>query len=123
MLKLFLATMFALFSFTLATQSSSFAASSQPAICPFIYLPVCGTVGGTQKTFGNSCLAHAAGATKVALGACPAPIKFCPTIYLPVCAIKHGIRQTYSNSCEATRAGATVISKGQCVRMTLKPSK
>jgi hypothetical protein len=120
MFKLLVTAIFALFTIILAGQPS-IAASSHPTICPYVYLPVCGTIGATQQTFGNSCLAHAGGATIVVPGACPAPIKFCPTIYLPVCAIKYGIRRTYSNSCEATRAGATVIAKGQCVPLTLKP--
>jgi len=119
MFKLLVTMIFALFSIALAAQPS-FAASPHGAICPFIYQPVCGTVGGTQKTFANSCIAHSAGASHVVPGACQTQIKFCPMIYQPVCGIKYGVRQTYSNSCVATRAGATVISQGQCPVRTHK---
>jgi hypothetical protein len=88
---------------------------SSKMICPDIYLPVCGSIGGHQQTYPNACDAKRAGAGSAIPGACQTKPKFCPMIYQPVCAqITRGNRQTYANSCVAEAAGATVVSNGKC---------
>ena len=120
MLKSLAIAILTLFSIILTAQPIFVASAQAATTCPDAYLPVCGTVDGTQKPFRNECFARAAGATHLVKGACTNPIRFCPMIYQPVCAIKFGVRRTYSNSCEANRAGATDISTGQClVRPTM----
>ena len=85
-------------------------AHSSKMICPDIYLPVCGSVGGQRQTFPNSCDARRSGATSVTAGACRSRPVICPMIYQPVCGqISRGNRQTYANSCKAEAAGATVV--------------
>jgi hypothetical protein len=46
-------------------------AQARPArICPMIYRPVCGVKYGHLKTYGNSCMARAAGARILYPGHC-----------------------------------------------------
>lgn len=42
----------------------------RPQACTMEYMPVCGRVGGSLQTFGNSCTARAAGAEIVGRGEC-----------------------------------------------------
>ena len=42
----------------------------QPTICTLEYAPVCGVLGTSQTTYGNSCQLKAAGATFIGSGAC-----------------------------------------------------
>jgi Kazal-type serine protease inhibitor domain len=89
--------------------------ASKMMICPDIYLPVCGSVGGQRQTFPNSCDARRAGAGSITAGACQTRPIACPRIYQPVCAQKgRGNRQTYANACTAEMDGATVVSNGKC---------
>jgi hypothetical protein len=44
--------------------------ASHAIVCTEQYLPVCGRVGGTHRTYSNACFARAAGAEIVAPGPC-----------------------------------------------------
>ena len=52
----------------------------RPTVCAEQYLPVCGRLGDTAKTYPNACYARAAGAVVIADGPCsertaPSPSK------------------------------------------------
>ena len=54
--------------------AQSMQAQTRMGVCPEVYIPVCGTVAGVQKTFSNECFARGAGATNIMPGAC-APVE------------------------------------------------
>lgn len=87
-------------------------------ICSDLWLPVCATKDGAQKTYGNQCMAKADGATNIKPGACedpePKQQTFCPLVVLPVCAKKDGEERSYTNACFALANQATIIHKGKC---------
>ena len=63
--------------FMLGTTGSSEAAKKKtapkpaaPVVCPWVWAPVCGTVGGHRHTFSNARFAKQAGAKKITKGAC-----------------------------------------------------
>ncbi len=85
----------------------------QQSVCTMQWDPVCGEdANGVRITYGNSCMAEAAGAKIVSEGECPVA---CTLEYSPVCGEdKNGTKATYDNECLAEAAGATVVSQGDC---------
>lgn len=89
------------------------------AICPLIWMPVCGC---DNITYGNDCQAQAAGVTQWTQGECGSqggcidpdlidPNAICPDIWMPVCGCDD---ITYGNSCEAQANGVTQWTDGEC---------
>lgn len=81
--------------------------------CTLNFDPVCGTVDGVEKTFGNECEAEKAGATKIEEGLC-SPMEACPTEKDPVCGMLEEEKRNFDNLCIAEAAGATDIQDGLC---------
>jgi hypothetical protein len=52
------------------TMSMPFGSSARAAMCDEVWMPVCGTVNGMQRTFSNACWAKMAKAKHVHKGAC-----------------------------------------------------
>ena len=89
---------------------------------PCSYLPVC---GADNQTYGNNCMATAAGVEVAHEGECtgPTPLPIakddnsssrpiaCPALYAPVCS-RSGA--TYDNSCVAQGSGDIVACQGAC---------
>lgn len=103
--------------------------SEPPVDCPTVEAPVCGEDG---ETYGNACLAEAAGATVAYEGRCRADgdcgadtdcelgsiceagaceIVGCERIYAPVCGADG---RTYANACVARTAHVEVAAEGEC---------
>jgi hypothetical protein len=89
-------------------------------VCTEQYDPICGC---NDKTYGNACLAGAAGITSFTKGECEKkadckeldfpPQYPCTAQYDPVCGCN---KKTYPNSCEAERVGIKTYTKGECVK-------
>lgn len=47
------------------------ATAARGIACTMEYAPVCGTVAKKRRTFGNACMARAAGATNLKKRVCP----------------------------------------------------
>ncbi len=88
------------------------------AVCPDIYMPVCGSNG---QNYNNACQANRAGqgysqgeCNQIGIpgGGIPGggTGSTCPDIYMPVCG-SNG--QNYRNACEANRSGQS-YSQGEC---------
>ncbi len=54
----------------LAQPASPGDAAPRPTVCTEQYVPVCGRLNGTLKTYSNQCYARAAGAEVIAQGPC-----------------------------------------------------
>lgn len=89
------------------------------AICPTVVMPVCGCNG---VTYGNSCLAEAAGIPNYVNGICDTSnvgcvqgpvdsLVVCFQVYDPVCGCNS---VTYSSSCVAEASGISNYSLGVC---------
>ncbi len=112
----------------------------KPAICTKEYMPVCGQpkmpeckdgmmcaqVMPAQKTYSNTCMMKADGATLVSEGACgDQGQKICTMEYAPVCGRKIEGKEgttaailktkTYSNTCMMKVDEATLVHNGECV--------
>lgn len=92
--------------------------SHAKGVCTMIWLPVCATKDGVEKTYTNKGCAKVDGAEVVRVGRCedprPSQTTYCTMEYIPVCAAKNGAETTYSNACVALADGATVKYKGKC---------
>ena len=99
---------------TFAGQQPALAKKGHGAICPRIFLPVCGLkTDGTRQTFPNACVARGAHARILNKGECSGQI--CTFIFLPVCARPpEGGQRTYPNACVAENANAVFLHKGEC---------
>ncbi len=97
-----------------------------PPICTREYDPVCARRGPDRRTFGNGCLAEAAGYRILGDGECgfgpppgsppgpPPEDRFCTREYQPVCGQKGSRTRTFGNECEAEAADYRVIDDGPC---------
>lgn len=119
----------------------------KPTMCTKEYMPVCGqpkmpeckstvchTMMPAQKTYSNTCMMKADGATLVSEGACgDQGQKICTMEYAPVCGKKTVVNnckptattacttiaswkksKTYSNTCMMKADGATFVRSGEC---------
>lgn len=89
------------------------------AVCPTVVMPVCGC---NEITYGNSCLAEAAGISNYTNGSCDSSsldcvqgavdsLVVCFEVYDPVCGCNS---VTYSNSCVAEASGISNYFMGSC---------
>lgn len=93
----------------------------EAGICSREYQPVCARRGGDIRTFGNECLADAAGYRTRHGGECrddyrPVPPResACSREYDPVCGSRDGHNRTFANDCLADTAGYRVRYGGEC---------
>lgn len=89
------------------------AAAARP--CTREYRPVCGLSDrGGRSTYGNACMARAAGAKILHNGECfSGPV--CILLYDPVCARDaKGRLRDFGSLCEAEAANAAFVRKGTC---------
>lgn len=94
-----------------------------PGFCTRQYDPVCARRGDDRRTFGNACMADAAGYRVIRGGECRRgggggieEPRSCTRQYAPVCARRGGDRQTFNNSCLAEQSGYRVVREGECRR-------
>ncbi|PWK63919.1 Kazal-type serine protease inhibitor domain-containing protein [Aminobacter sp. AP02] len=113
-----------------------------PQFCTREYDPVCASRGSERQTFGNACMAEAAGFRIIRGGECRGGgdtgwngggggwnggggsggwngggggnEQFCTMEYRPVCGRRGGTLRTFSNSCQADAAGFRVVDQGSC---------
>lgn len=103
-----------------------------PQFCTREYDPVCARRGNDRQTFGNSCMADAAGYRVIRRGECRSDggwngggggwnggggggeQQFCTREYRPVCGQRGGSLRTFPNACEADSAGFRVVDNGPC---------
>lgn len=103
-------------------------------VCTQEYAPVCGTRGGTDRTYSNLCMLESDGAELHYTGECvvcasgetfneatyscdEAPQE-CPAVYDPVCGALEGVIETYSNQCTLDAAGAVKLLDDACEALT-----
>jgi hypothetical protein len=111
---------------------------NKPTMCTMEYAPVCGQkitqcgssiltpcmpAPATQKTYSNTCMMKADGATLVSEGTCEdSIIRSCPSV--PVCGSKTigkdgttaviNVTKTYGDACRMSDDGATLAHNGEC---------
>ncbi len=85
-------------------------------VCTMEYAPVCGS---DERTYGNKCMACAAGIESWTSGECPPHVctdeekanQICTREYMPVCGSDGA---TYGNKCTACAAGVDSWVMGEC---------